>query len=433
MEMRSIKEKPTKPLQRIEIMQADLCNSKSERINEKFKKWKTDNEQKSSKNQILKIKNCRLCKENVNQSKKTGCLNPNGGFNCQEEISEKVKEIKDVAKYYCNLCNYKSYYNYSVAKHQTEHENPYCKVMEIGCKDCEDNIEHKSHYQSLVDSLMKKEDSIQTKRFSCNLCEYKKFYRVSIQKHQDNQHRKEDGPKVLYIGLSHLKKRKKVLRKGCKLCKENVEHPKNSGCYQRKGCELCKENVEHSKRNGCYKMQGKFKCSYEGCEVSSNLQESLKRHIENIHMKIVKFACNLCEYKSYHKFYVEHHQKTKHNDNESKRIIRIGCELCQENIQHSTVQGCSTIKGTLKCSYEGCDVSTSSEDTLRRHVDIVHLKLVKYACNICQYKSSYFDSVARHQSSHSHIQSRKVLKIGCTFCDQNIEHDAHSNTKLPKC
>jgi len=44
------------------------------------------------------------------------------------------------------------------------------------------------------------------------------------------------------------------------------------------------------------------------------------------------------------------------------------------------------------------------------------------------FKSYWGSHVQDHQDArHKEHESRKVLRIGCTFCDQNLEHEKHSN------
>ena len=52
----------------------------------------------------------------------------------------------------------------------------------------------------------------------------------------------------------------------------------------------------------------------------------------------------------------------------------------------------------------------------------------RYYCNICDYKSYYGQHVESHQKHNHQGEEMKVLKLGCSFCEQNTEHDKHQGT-----
>merc|ERR1712208_157603 len=86
--------------------------------------------------------------------------------------------------------------------------------------------------------------------------------------------------------------------------------------------------------------------------------------------------------------------------------------------------------GTFKCKVEGCDYRSNNQPSLYRHNAVTHLKLSRYVCNLCKFKAFDKISVENHQNScHKDDENRKILKIGCTFCEQNVLHETHSNSK----
>ena len=175
----------------------------------------------------------------------------------------------------------------------------------------------------------------------------------------------------------------------------------------------------------------------EDCNYTTNIKQSLTRHYESQHLQLMKYACNLCDFKSYFKYSVEAHLNSKihiHSE-EPKKIIRIGCTLCEQDVLHEvhSNEGKVKISGdeSFKCKVEYCTYTTNRKGSLTRHHESQHLQLLKYACNLCEYKSFESRNILIHQNSknskHGDNDSRKVLRIGCTFCDQNIEHEKHSN------
>ena len=151
-----------------------------------------------------------------------------------------------------------------------------------------------------------------------------------------------------------------------------------------------------------------------------------------MHLELMRYSCNLCQYKSYSKKDVRDHQNHKFCNKEAKKILRIGCSLCEQNIRHKNhFNNPSKPRGKIKCKELGCGFSTVSKRTLRIHHESFHLQITKYACNLCEYKTYYKSRVEYHQKSNIHSNSdvMKILRIGCTLCDQNVVHEEHTNSK----
>ena len=112
-------------------------------------------------------------------------------------------------------------------------------------------------------------------------------------------------------------------------------------------CSLCQQKVQHSRHKTHHRNEqdimkdGKFRqkvgileCTEAYCNFRTNHKQSLRQHHDTIHLQLLKYACNLCDYKSYHHFHVKFHQNSKIHKNQPMRILRIGCTLCDENLEH---------------------------------------------------------------------------------------------------
>ena len=131
--------------------------------------------------------------------------------------------------------------------------------------------------------------------------------------------------------------------------------------------------------------EGKFGCSQEGCNYSSNFKRVLKEHCESTHLKLMRYSCNLCPYKSYFKKDIRDHQSYKLCNEEAKKILRIGCSLCEQNVRHKNhFINPREPKGENKCKESGCGFSAVSKSKLRIHHESFHLQITKYACNLCE-------------------------------------------------
>ena len=77
----------------------------------------------------------------------------------------------------------------------------------------------------------------------------------------------------------------------------------------------------------------KYSCETEGCRYSTKHKKDMRVHSESVHLRILKYSCNICDYKSYQKQNIQSHQDIKHKNEEAK-IIRNGCKPCESNLPH---------------------------------------------------------------------------------------------------
>ena len=94
----------------------------------------------------------------------------------------------------------------------------------------------------------------------------------------------------------------------------------------------CKNELHNYLEN-----RGSIRCTKNNCNFVYKSLPHLKRHIKEVHDKIVKYECSNCDLKKYESACVRRHQSTSHR-NEECRIIRIGCKLCVDNVKHKMHQ-----------------------------------------------------------------------------------------------
>ena len=349
--------------------------------------------------------------------------------------TESIHQDQNILRFYCNVCDFKSYSYSSVRKHQVKHDlSKERRVLKVGCLKCEQNVDHKSHHTATAEKYCKEQGcnfstgSLKYKsilkchhervhlkilRYFCNLCGLKNYYKRSIRRHQKSDHKDEKVQKVLKIGNE--------------VCKQKTEGKPDSIKYQ---------------------------CDGDGCNYTNYDKFRLQSHYESQHLQILKFVCNLCEYKSYFSNHVRYHQISMHIDNKTRKVLRIGCEFCEQNIEHAMhsresirqskidVQSRRETQATwdkkskkpefetyaFHCKVDNCLYGTKYKRSLDRHHDQIHLRMFKFACNLCEHQAYESATIRIHQvSKHSNNESRKVLRIGCTFCAEDIPHQKHSN------
>ena len=79
----------------------------------------------------------------------------------------------------------------------------------------------------------------------------------------------------------------------------------------------------------------------------------------------------------------------------------------------------------------GFIIIANRKQSLRNHVESKHLKILRYACSSCDYKSYFDHNVKKHQHVNHKGQQVKVIARNCTFCQENVEHEKHFNPDAP--
>ena len=109
-------------------------------------------------------------------------------------------------------------------------------------------------------------------------------------------------------------------------------------------------------------------------------KESLKNHVNNVHLNIKRFYCDLCDYACYFNYDLKKHKKF-HEGNpffKTKKCMRKD----------------PSYKGQKQCSICGKNLYQPSH--LQHHIKAVHEKIKRYQCDICKFKYYYISSFKRH-------------------------------------
>ena len=302
---------------------------------------------------------------------------------------ETQNEFDTKKKFACNKCNYASNKKQVVKKHQRtrRHENDIdLKVLYLNCKKCHKNIEHDHSVQQ----------NGPKKKFPCSKCEYSSNWKWMVRRHQRSGiHKNDVDLKVFTHGI---------------------------------------QNIDQENEPS-YNKGGKFKCQNSGCKFVTDSTIALNKHQECIHLKIVKYKCNICSYGSYQSSPVRIHQKNQHSNNLACKVLKIGCELCDRNdIKHNHRKkslGTSTVKDkeqrsekskviktkgkkrkrdTIKCNE--CEHKVFPSFRLRvKHYIQEHKNKHIFNCDHCKYGSNY------HPNLQMHINSQHLkMRLQCTEC-----------------
>ena len=191
-----------------------------------------------------------------------------------------------------------------------------------------------------------------------------------------------------------------------KFCVEKVERPMDG---EDRTLQDLKKRSKQEEREGWQKdkdlltltIKNEVSYSCGGCDFKFFDRDGLKEHIENMHL------------------------------NEDVRMIGIGCKSCEDGELHQNCdfdkkttldQKLGDFKDPPQLSCDACDYKSSKRRKMQDHILAVHLRTVRYSCNLCNYKSFYFDNVKKHQKTHRN-ENAKWLPIKCNQCQTQVVHN----------
>ena len=347
---------------------------------------------------------CELCKEELPHNKckfsantlKTKSLKPIEEY----QISCKqcpAKILKSFAKkhveashlgyvnFSCGKCTYKSYYKHHVKLHQKGvHKNIdvilidtidciYCRKIEAHdeCKIVKRVTRNVRRTQHLT-----KSGSATKKRFSCDQCTYKTYFKYKLFTHIKNDHGQSDD-----------------------------------GSFNLDDGELTKIATQES--------SGMFHC--KECDFQTEREDTLRNHTNNVHLAVKRFSCSHCDYKSYYRNLLKYHLKRQHEDSE-QRVLVIGCIKCESGEKHELcTNGEVTFqmrrkKDQQKIAKENCcricKLISINKAKMIKHFKIQHTGEFVFTCDLCKYQSNWISNLNNHKSS---IHEKNIFS--CDLCD----------------
>ena len=156
----------------------------------------------------------------------------------------------------------------------------------------------------------------------------------------------------------------------------------------------------------------KHKC--DTCGKMFGKKWHLKEHmIGRVHLKITRFSCPYCKYKTDTKQHLTYHLATHTGDKMYK------CTQCDYSATHkqqltSHIYRQHTNK-TYKCRYMKCDVKKSSVQELHEHIRTEH-PVQQHRCDVCPMSFKIAALLTRHKRIHSERDSR----YECKYCGKQF-------------
>ena len=304
-------------------LQCDLCDYKT--VNKKYLAGHIRKMHEKS----TKTHPCKVCKK-VFQSKQYLRTHELAVHNFEPDEKDKI--------YSCSICNFKSYYSFSLKGH---HQAKHSGQKNHACDIC-------GKLFSMPNDLKKHKKHIHTdfRPYKCEFCEKDFYSKSNYYKHMKNKHIDNEYEACQFCGVlrkkcsmadhvrafheQDIEKRKSM----CKICGANIVSLKRHmrmihDIKEAKiECQICQKKFKTEtclrKHNKYVHAEGKFKC--EICQKKCKQEKDLKVHLDSHQVKETK--CNICqkEYKCLKSHIYLSHQRENKSDPEKCLFRKISNE-----------------------------------------------------------------------------------------------------------
>ena len=162
--------------------------------------------------------------------------------------------------------------------------------------------------------------------------------------------------------------------------------------YPCKECDLkfATESKLERHVNECHLQIKEFEC--KDCEKSFARKDKLAEHVEAVHQKKQKYLCSKCGKGFYHKFNMTRHVIT-----------------CKKRGKNKEPRECPE-----------CDRVFSFQSELKRHVEVVHLKVKRHKCEHCSKGFSQKCMLEDHVNA-VHLKKREHQSFVCKWIAPSME------------
>ena len=419
----------------------------------------------ANKGNILRVKNS--VKRNIDIKKLISCENCDYKTDNKTLFKHHREGIHEgIVRFGCSLGDYKNFYKQNVKNHiKRHHPEQEVKIITIekdSIKRTKEHQCHDCHYSTHSEKLFTYHVlNIHQgmKRFKCDVCDFKGFYQHNLKYHIKNHHKGQDvkiiNMEAVKSSQGHIRKRnskisnrEKKIKYPCKLCDhlasspgnlkkhtqiahEKIKYPCNQCDYQATKSHLQRHIQSlHEKIKYKSEKEGKNKCTE--CLYSTDNKSLFRNHVSSVHQGIVRFTCDLCDYKSYHKASVRAHYN-KYHLGSPVNILPVGREI-KTNIGMTLSKGepkneCHESRKALASMYDcaDCNFSTNREQSLTHHKAVVHHGIVRFTCSFCDYQSYYRHLVRSHFANNHQGKEVKFKTIGCEKCQSEEPHEKCRN------
>lgn len=244
--------------------------------------------------------------------------------------------------------------------------------------------------------------------FQCDYCEKYFTRKFDMQKHMFNKHPDQKHT----IETSNRVQNAEILDK-CRIDKE-ISHGFK--------CDRCDAKFSRSqsllRHRKIHSEEQMSMCDL--CGKKFLLVTRLKLHIENVHMKLTKFSCHICDMKFKHKVNLLEHRNVHTN------IRPFMCDICGKSFKQNASLAVHKMFHTnifpYICQY--CQKKFRRKSDLKVHLWI-HTGEKPHECIHCNRRFRLRQHLTRHLKVH--------VSCICDHCGTNFQHERSLNVHKKHC
>lgn len=200
----------------------------------------------------------------------------------------------------------------------------------------------------------------------------------------------------------------------------------------------------------------KIKCPWPDCEYAAFKKHHLKSHLQS-HSNDKPFTCHVCKkYSARHKSSLDAHLRTHHTED-----VQFECIICQfrcktsQSLQvhirsHTKIKPfkCNECSLSFKthnqlllhnrrhikwkpyvCTFNNeCLFRAASHSEIKRHIELSHLGIKRFACEHCSSRLSTSHALKKHMERH---ETQKSFEYVCKLIENGIDYYKSSQDGLP--
>ena len=336
------------------------------------------------------------------------------------------KKVKELVKYKCDHCDYKTNKTSSFKRHVITHE----KIVNVKkqCHKCHIDFENSnqldSHFKECLEAL---------KDFTCQLCDTKWVSHISLEYHYVMEHKQKliacDICGNTFTSQNSIRdhvKKEHGKTFSCEICEKTFGsktlmrvHVKNEH-GKTFSCDTCGEQFRFNlglrkHKSQAHKTEVKnYKC--DDCDKSFPLIPKLDNHLEELNHKL---NCEHCDFKTNKVKYLKAHQSRHKKNVLSVEDLKRNCHKCHiefdcPKLLNSHFTQC--LEEALKdFTCKLCESKWVSHISLEFHYVIEHHQKLS-VCDICGFSIS-----PKHISNHVRLSHKTEPDFACHMCGDEFK------------
>jgi len=260
-----------------------------------------------------------------------------------------------------------------------------------------------------------------SKRYFCDQCDFKTNKNCYLTEHVNGVHENIKPYACTVEGCSYATSYRGGLKKHTEAVHLHIKHDLREKKWMCNYCDYRTRRERYLKEHIMAKHENNrpFVCTYDQCKYATVNGNSLKKHIDSVHLKIKDNICDQCDFTTFSKKMLQLHVLSKHEDTKPFSCSYVGCTYATvyaSSIKSHTERVHLNMRPFI-CDRENCKYATNDKQRLKQHINAVHEKTLRFSCEYsnCDYKANFKSNMKLHVNK-VHLKLVKE-ELHCEACD----------------